>query len=72
MTEKSETRLHLVWGADNIARAIGLKPDAKGTRAVYHLAKTGKLPGLKSIGNRLVLDPGVTRKMLFENDSTTA
>jgi hypothetical protein len=72
MKRSSSTSLDLVWGADNIARALNLKPGPTSKRKIYHLSRTGKLPGLKSIGNRLVLDPGVTRKMLFENDSTAA
>jgi hypothetical protein len=67
--EKSDTRLNLIWGAPAIARAIGLKPDAKGARKVYNLSKTKKLPGLRSIGNQLVLDPAVTRKVLFDDNS---
>jgi hypothetical protein len=66
--KKSDT-LDLVWGADDIARTLNLKPGAKSRRKIYHLSKTGNLPGLKSIGNRLVLDPAITRKALFDDNS---
>ena len=69
MSEKSDTRLNLIRGAQAIAHELGLKPGEKSERKVYNLSKTKKVPGLTSVGNRLVLDPTITRKALFEDNS---
>jgi hypothetical protein len=56
----------LIWGADNIAHAIGLEP-----RQVYHLLNSGGLPVAKKVGGKWV----VSKRRLwefFENTSSQA
>lgn len=60
------TKLTLEWGAKNIANALNL-PGPNPERKVYHLHRTGAVPGLKSVGNRLVLDLSVAKRA-FEED----
>ena len=66
MTENS----NLIWGAPAIADWLNLKGknEEQRTRKVYHLRRTRKLAGLGSVGNRLVLNPEVTKKDLFKDD----
>ncbi|WP_312222591.1 DNA-binding protein [Rhizobium rhizoryzae] len=49
MTEKNG-QLELIWGAEEIARAIGRTP-----RVTFNLLSTGKLPA-KKVGGRWVAE----------------
>lgn len=46
--------LALVWGADNIAKAIN-----RPIRATYHLLETNALPGASKVGGRWCFAPAV-------------
>lgn len=49
-------RSHLIWGAEGIARYLGLS-----TRAAFHKLKSGEVPGAKKIAGNYVLDPQAFR-----------
>jgi hypothetical protein len=52
------TDFDILWGASEIARAIG-----RSTRETYHLLQTARLRGPKKVGGRWC----VTRLALLEN-----
>jgi hypothetical protein len=49
-----ESAPRVVWGARNIATAIG-----RSERAVFHMLEKDALPGAKRIGGRWCFDPTV-------------
>lgn len=52
MTERKED-FELIWGADEIARAIG-----RTTRATYHMLENGKIRPAQNVGGRWVVERG--------------
>ncbi|UIK05034.1 DNA-binding protein [Neorhizobium galegae] len=52
MAETDEKKMELIWGAEDIAKAIGRSP-----RVTFHLLTTGALPA-KKVGGRWVAERG--------------
>ncbi|MBZ9683113.1 DNA-binding protein [Mesorhizobium sp. CO1-1-2] len=57
--KETEIEIDLVWGADNIAKAINVKP-----RQAFHMLETGLLPARK-VGNRWVAERGKLREFFL-------
>lgn len=57
--ETQRNALNLIWGADEIAKAIN-----RPVRATYHMLESGSLPGAAKVGGRWCFDPEVFREFI--------